>query len=180
MLAASHDPRRSARAGVLRQFAPNGVLLLLLDGPAHERAAAWAADLITPAHAAAFTRLFEGAKDKKTLHAGVLRQFAPNGVLLLVQRLGNRRKVIGMTGFQDSPGRTGSETAIRRSLFVTRMPPGGYLIDERCRVLARPPGTGGTGRHTCEITEYASADSRRRQTSPWQCGVRPAWARTKR
>ena len=46
---------------------------LLLDGPAHERAAAWVADLITPAHAAAFTKLFEGAKDKKTLHAGVVR-----------------------------------------------------------------------------------------------------------
>src|ERR1039458_5647862 len=43
-----------------------------------------------------------------------------------------------MTGFQDSPGRTGSETAIRRSLFVTRIQPGGYLIDERSRVLARP------------------------------------------
>src|ERR1035437_8544191 len=82
-----------------------------------------------------------------------------------------------MTGFQDSPGRTGSETAIRQSLFVTRMQPGGYLIDERCRVLARPPWNRGSGRHTCEITEYASADPQRRVRSQgwgWYLPIRCA------
>ena len=66
-----------------------------------------------------------------------------------------------MTGFQDSPGRTGSETAIRRSLFVTRMQPGGYLIDERCRVLARPPGTGGADSILAKSRSMASADPQR-------------------
>jgi len=74
--AAKTDALRAAAQAAIGKWEDPVLLpyvLLLLDGAGHERVAAWVVALITPAHAAAFTKLFEGAKDTKILEDGVNR-----------------------------------------------------------------------------------------------------------